>query len=68
MEQVQSHSCFVCWWLREDLLGWGSGSDCLFASNKAHGGRLLGQGPTGLKVSKAGERHDALSELWSSPL
>jgi len=40
----------------------------LFVSNKAQDGRLLGQGPIGLKVPKAGEELGALSELWSSPL
>lgn len=29
MGQVQSRSCFVCWWLWGDLLGCRSGSDCL---------------------------------------
>lgn len=36
--QVQSHSCFVCWWLWEDHLGCRSGSDCLLAIRLKMGG------------------------------
>lgn len=48
---------------------WGADqAQTVSVSNKAQDGRLLGQGPIGLKVPKAGEELGALSELWSSPL
>ena len=59
MEQVQSHSCFVCWCCGRT--SWGADqAQTVFASNKAQDGRLPRQGPIGLKVPKAGERHSAL--------